>query len=82
MIIKILDFFFENKDGCFFWFSMVIVFVELIEVVLCDEVRVIIVGVEVKDVYGLENFVFISVLVVIGVEGVRELFELYFLDDE
>ncbi|MGP2420490.1 lactate dehydrogenase, partial [Listeria monocytogenes] len=67
----------ENKDGCSFRFSTVTVLAELTEVVLRDEARVITVGVEVKDAYGLENPVFISVPAVIGAEGVRELLELH-----
>ncbi len=82
MITKIPDFPFENKDGCSFRFSTVTVLAELTEVVLRDEARVITVGVEVKDAYGLENPVFISVPAVIGAEGVRELLELHLSDDE
>ncbi|EFR88147.1 lactate dehydrogenase, partial [Listeria marthii FSL S4-120] len=58
------------------------VLAELTEVILRDEARVLTVGVEVKEAYGLEHPVFISVPAVIGAEGVRELLELNLSDDE
>ncbi|OFF78241.1 lactate dehydrogenase [Listeria monocytogenes] len=82
MITKIPDFPFENKDGCTFHYSTVTVLAELTEVILRDEARVLTVGVEVKEAYGLESPVFISVPAVIGAEGVRELLELNLSDDE
>ncbi|MBC1406942.1 malate dehydrogenase [Listeria innocua] len=82
MIIKIPDFPVETKESCTFHFSTVTVLAELTEVILRDEARVLTVGVEVKEAYGLENPVFVSVPAVVGAEGVRELLELNLSDDE
>ncbi|MBC2124357.1 malate dehydrogenase [Listeria innocua] len=82
MITKIPDFPVETKDSCSFRFSTVTVLAELTEVILRDEARVLTVGVEVKEAYGLERPVFVSVPAVVGAEGVRELLELNLSDDE
>ncbi|HCJ4651466.1 TPA: malate dehydrogenase [Listeria innocua] len=82
MITKIPDFPVETKDDCTFHFSTATVLAELTEVILRDEARVLTVGVEVKEAYGLENPVFVSVPAVVGAEGVRELLELNLSDDE